>query len=182
MSRLQPVDPATLKPEGRAVYDKIANSPRGGVRGPFLALLHVPEMCDRIQHLGAYLRYDTSFDARLSEMAILIVARRFNCPYEWFAHEPHAQKGGLAQPLIEAIRERRRPDNMKADEIALYDFASELVTNNSISDTTYQRALDAFDKRGVVELAGLIGYYMMIAITLVAHDLQPPAGTPPLFK
>jgi hypothetical protein len=61
---MQPVDPAALSPEGRAVYDKIANSPRGGVRGPFLALLHVPEMCDRLQHLGAYLRYDTTFDAR----------------------------------------------------------------------------------------------------------------------
>ena len=182
MSRMQPVDPAALSPEGRAVYDKIANSPRGGVRGPFLALLHVPEMCDRLQHLGAYLRYDTTFDARLSEMAILVVARRFNCQYEWFAHEPHAQKGGLAQPVIEAIRERRRPDNMKADETALYDFATELVTNNCISDTTYKRALDAFGKRGVVELAGLIGYYMMVAMTLVAHDLQPPAGTLPLFK
>ena len=182
MSRMPPVDPAALAPDARAVYDKIANSPRGGVRGPFLALLHVPEMCDRLQHLGAYLRYDTTFDARLSEMAILIVARRCNCQYEWFAHEPHAQKGGLAQPVIEAIRERRRPDAMKTDETALYDFASELVTNNSISDTTYQRALDAFGKRGAVELGGLIGYYMMVAMTLVAHDLQPPAGTPPLFK
>lgn len=182
MNRLEPVDPATLPPEGRAVYDNIANSPRGGVRGPFLALLHAPELCDRIQHLGAHLRYDTSFEPRLSEMAILIVARRFNCPYEWFAHEPHAQKGGLAQPVIEAIRERRRPDTLKSDETALYDFASELTSNNSISDITYQRALDAFGKRGVVELAGIIGYYMMIAMTLVAHDLQPPAGTPPLFK
>ncbi len=182
MSRLQPVDPATLSAEGRAVYDKIANSPRGGVRGPFLALLHTPELCDRIQHLGAHLRYDTTFEPRLSEMAILIVARRVNCPYEWFAHEPHAQKGGLAQAVIEALRERRRPDAMKADETALYDFAIELVSNNSISATTYQRALDAFSKRGVVELAGLIGYYMMIAMTLVAHDLQPPAGTPSLFK
>ena len=182
MSRLQAVDPATLAPEGRAVYDKIANSPRGGVRGPFLALLQVPELCDRIQHLGAHLRYDTSFEPRLSEMAILIVARRFNCPYEWFAHEPHAVKGGLAQAVIEAIRERRRPDAMKADETALYDYATELVAHNSISDTTYQRALDTFGKRGVVELAGIIGYYMMIAMTLVAHDLQPPAGTPAPFK
>jgi 4-carboxymuconolactone decarboxylase len=182
MSRLQPVDAAKLSPEGRAVYDKIANSPRGGVRGPFLALLHVPEMCDRLQHLGAFMRYDTSFDPRLSEMTILIVARRFNCQYEWFAHEPHAQKGGLAQPVIEAIRERRRPDGMKADETTLYDYVTELVTNNSISGATYQRALDAFGTRGVVELAGLAGYYIMVAMTLLAHDLQPPAGTPNLFK
>jgi len=182
MSRLQPVDPATLPPEGRAVYDKIANSPRGGVRGPFLALLHVPEMCDRIQHLGAQLRYGTSFEPRLSEMTILLVARHFNCQYEWFAHEQHAQKGGLAQTIIEAIRERRRPDTMKTDETALYDYVTELITHNSISNVSYQRAHEAFGQRGVVELAGLAGYYIMIAMTLLAHDLQPPAGTPPLFK
>ncbi len=182
MSRLQPVDPAALTTEGRAVYDKIANSPRGGVRGPFLALLHVPEMCDRLQNLGAYLRYDTTFAPRLSELAILIVARRFDCQYEWFAHEQHAQKGGLAQPVIEAIRERRRPQNMQADEAALYDYANELTTNNSISAPSYRRALDTFGTRGVVELAGIIGYYMMMAMTLLAHDVQPPAGTPPQFK
>jgi 4-carboxymuconolactone decarboxylase len=51
-----------------------------------------------------------------------------------------------------------------------------------ISDTSYLRALDTFGQRGVVELAGLIGYYMMVAMTLVAHDLQPPVGTPSLFK
>lgn len=182
MSRLQPVDPASLSAEGRAVYDKIANSPRGGVRGPFLALLHVPEMCDRLQNLGAYLRYDTTFEPRLSEMAILIVARRLNCEYEWFAHEQHAQKGGLAQPVIEAIRERRRPENMKADEAALYDYTNELTINKSISDASYRRALDTFGQRGVVELAGLIGYYMMMAMTLLAHNVQPPAGTTPLLK
>ena len=70
MARLPALDPANLAPEQRAVYDKIANSPRGGVRGPFLALIHAPEMCDRLQHLGEYLRYKTAFEARLSEMAI----------------------------------------------------------------------------------------------------------------
>ena len=39
MARLPALDPAKLAPEQRAVYDKIANSPRGGVRGPFLALM-----------------------------------------------------------------------------------------------------------------------------------------------
>lgn len=181
MSRLQPVDPATLTPEGRTVYDKIANSPRGGVRGPFLALLHVPEMCDRLQHLGAYLRYDTLFEPRLSEMAILIAARQFGCQYEWFAHEPHAQKGGLAQPVIEAIRAKRRPENMKPDETAVYDYAHELVTNNKVSDATYQQVTKTFGTRGAVELAGLVGYYIMVAMTLLAHDVNPPAGTQPQF-
>jgi 4-carboxymuconolactone decarboxylase len=182
MSRLQPIDLASLSPEERAVYDKIANSQRGGVRGPFPALLRAPELCDRVQHLGAYLRFDTVFGARLSEMAILIVLRRFDCQYGWFEHEPLAQKAGLSQYLIDTIRERRRPEYMKADETALYDFSTELLTNNSISEISYGLALDEFGERGVAELAGLIGYYMMTAAIIVAHEVQPPAGTPHQFR
>ena len=32
-----------------------------------------------------------------------------------------------------------------------------------------------FGTRGAVELAGIVGYYSMIAMTLNAHDIQPPA-------
>ena len=181
MARLPLVDPAQLAPDQRTVYDKIANSPRGGVRGPFLALIHAPEMCDRMQHLGEYLRYKTRFEPRLSEMAILITARHYNCQYEWFAHEVHAKKGGLPLSVIEAIRDQRRPDPMQSDEAALYDYAQELVSKGKISDAAYNAALTIFNTRGVVELAGLIGYYIMIGMTLLAHDVQLPPGTPAQF-
>ena len=181
MARLPAIDPDKLAPEQRAVYDKIASSPRGGVRGPFLALIHAPEMCDRLQHLGEYLRYKTTFEPRLSEMAILIAARQYNCQYEWFAHEPHAKTAGLALPIIEAIRTQRRPDNMKADEAALYDYTQELVSKGKISDAAYKAAVDIFGTRGVVELAGIIGYYIMVGMTLLAHDLAMPPGTPAQF-
>ena len=89
MSRLPTIDPDRLSADQRRVYDAIAGGPRAGVRGPFLALLHVPELADRIQHLGEYLRYGTSFPPRLSEFAVLIAARHYTCQYEWFMHEPH---------------------------------------------------------------------------------------------
>jgi len=52
MSRLPLPDPEKLTPEQRRAYDAIASGPRGGVRGPFAALLYVPELADRIQSLG----------------------------------------------------------------------------------------------------------------------------------
>ena len=74
MSRLPAIDPAKLSADQRKVYDSIASGPRGGVRGPFLALIHVPELTNRIQHLGEYLRYNTSYPPRLSEFAIIVTA------------------------------------------------------------------------------------------------------------
>ena len=180
MSRLPAFEPDQLSADQRRVYDAIASGPRAGVRGPFLALIHVPELADRIQHLGEYLRYKTSFPPRLSELAILATARHYTCQYEWQAHEPHAVKGGLAQETIDAIKEGRRPAHMQADETAVYDFTGELVREGKVSDASYQRVTAAFGTRGAVELAALIGYYIMIAMTLLAHDVSPPGNALPL--
>lgn len=183
MTRLPAVEPGKLSAEQRRVYDALAAGPRAGVRGPYPALLHVPELADRVQHLGEYLRFNTSFPPRLSELAILITARHFTCQYEWHAHEPHAQKGGLAQGTIDSIKTGQRPADLQADETIVYEFATELLRNGKVADETYQRATAAFGVRGTVELAALIGYYIMIGMTLIAHEMPLPAGKePPLPK
>lgn len=170
-----------LNPEQRAVFDKIASGPRAGVRGPFLALLHQPALADAWQQLGEVLRYRTSFPPRLSELAILVTARHMNCQYEWFAHEPHATKAGVPAAVIAAIKAGERPELGGADERAVYDFAVELNARNVVSPETYQQAVDQFGTVGVVELAALVGYYTMVAMTLNAHEIPVPAGaTPPL--
>jgi 4-carboxymuconolactone decarboxylase len=179
MSRIPLPSPESLTPEQRRVYDAIASGPRGGVRGPFKALLHVPELTDKVQALGEYLRYRTSLEPRLSELAILVTARHWDCQYEWLAHEPFALKGGLAKEVVEAIRVDRRPTFAKPDEAAIYDYAHELHTKHAVSADTYKRALDLFSAKGVVELTGLLGYYTMIAMTLNAHEIPLAEGTAP---
>lgn len=182
MSRLQPVEPSKLTPEQRKVHDAIATGPRGGVRGPFLALLHVPELADRIQHLGELIRYDTSLGRKLSELAIIVTARGLRCQYEWFAHAKIAAEAGLAPASIEAIRTDKDPALTDPKERLVYAFARELVNDRRVCDATYDAVTKTFGTRGAVELAGMVGYYSMIAMTLNAHDINPPAGTPLPFN
>lgn len=68
-------------------------------------------------------------------MAIIITAHYWRAQYEWFAHAPLAQKGGLADDIIEAIRVGKRPAKMAADEEALYNFCTELHEKRSASAT-----------------------------------------------
>ena len=42
MERFPLLAPDAMSAAQRAVYDSIASGPRGGVRGPFIALLHNP--------------------------------------------------------------------------------------------------------------------------------------------
>jgi 4-carboxymuconolactone decarboxylase len=178
MARLQPVDTSKLTAEQRQVYDAIAAGPRGAVRGPFLALLLVPELANRIQHLGELIRYDTTLGRKLSELAILVTARGLRCHYEWYAHAKIAAEAGLPAVAIEAIRTDKDPGFTDPKEQAVYQFARELVTEKRVSDAAYDAVARLFSTVGAVELAGMVGYYSMIAMTLNAHAIMPP-GDPP---
>ena len=167
-----------LTPEQRRVYDAVVAGPRGRVQGPLRAAIHNPELADRWQSLGELLRYRTSLPPRLSELAILVTARHWDCQFEWYAHEPHALKGGLAPAVIEGIRHCRRPKFDQPDEEGVHDYAAELLERRVVGETTYQRALDLLGVVGLVELTALLGYYSMVAMTLNAHELLPPPEVP----
>ena len=178
MARLPDVDPANLNSEQRKVYDAIASGPRGGVRGPFLALLHVPELANRVQHLGELIRYNTSLGRKLSELAIIVTARALRCQYEWYAHAKLAAEAGLPAVAIEAIRTDQDPALADAKEQLVYQFVRELASTRRVSDATYDAVTKTFGTVGAVELAGMVGYYSMLAMTLNGHDIIPPAGAP----
>lgn len=179
MTRIPMLDPDTLSPDQRKVYDAIAGGPRGGVRGPFLALLHSPALADGVQNLGAFLRYETSLGPRLSELAILVTARHWTCQYEWFAHEPFARDAGLSDGVIAAIREGRRPSFSNPDELVVYDYCRELHETRDVGDETHAAAVEAFGVGGTVELTALCGYYTLIAMTLNANRVPLPDGAEP---
>jgi 4-carboxymuconolactone decarboxylase len=168
--------------EQRRVHDAVASGPRGLVVGPLRAALHRPELADRWQKFGELLRYRTSLPPRLSELAILVTARAWDCPFEWVMHEPPALQAGLSAEVLEAIRARRRPQFAETADAEVYDFASELQTSKTVSEPTYNKVLAAWGVVGVVELTALIGYYTMVAMTLNTHDYDLPAGKADPFK
>ncbi len=163
----------------RRVYDAIKSGPRGTVPELFMALMHNAELADRIQKLGALLRYETSLEPRLSELAILAVARHWSCQYEWHWHAAEASRAGLPDAVIEAIRHRRPPPLARAAETAVYDFTCELQANRTVSDEIYDKTLALLGPTGVVELTALNGYYAMIAMTLNEHRVPLPDGAAP---
>jgi 4-carboxymuconolactone decarboxylase len=181
MSRLSPLAPENMNPEQKRVYDDIASGPRGGVRGPFTALLHSPKLADCVQHLGAYVRYDCSVPQKLRELAILITARHWMAPYEWYAHEPHARKAGLSEEIIDAVRAGNRPSFTEPAEEAVYDFVTELYATHRVSDGKYSAVVAALGEEGAVDLTGLLGHYGVISMTLKVFEIPLPDGAPDPF-
>ena len=182
MSRFTTLTPETMTPRQREVADSIGAGARGGLRGPFPAWLHSPEMADALQRAGRFMRWESSFPARLSELAILITAKRYRARYEWFAHLPLALQGGLRPAIAEAVRLGRPPAAMAADEAAVHRFCTELHAQGDVSDAAFEAAKAIFGEAGVAELLGICGYYTAVGLTLNVARVPLLEGTPDPFE
>lgn len=172
-------DLADLSPRQQEISDRIAGR-RGAVRGPFRIWLRSPELCEKVEALGAYCRFESSLDPRLRELSLLIAARHFDAQYSWNAHVDKAVEAGVARESLDAIAERREPGFARADEEAVYRFGTEILRDHFVSDTTFARVLDEVGEQGLVDLIGSLGNFSMLAMLLNACevDLQP-GRTPP---
>jgi 4-carboxymuconolactone decarboxylase len=163
---------STATPEQKAVLDEILSGPRGNLNGPFLGWIHSPELAQHAQRLGAFCRYQTGLSLRLSELAILVTASRWQAQAEWYIHYPIALQAGVGVADAETIRQGRRPDFADADDALIYDFASELYETKRVSDATYAQAVERFGHQVVINLVGLLGYYALVAMTLNVFDMR----------
>ena len=64
-----------MTPQQKQVVESIMSGPRKSLSGPFNAWLRSPDLGDRLQKVGEYIRFKTSLPPRLNEFAILIAAR-----------------------------------------------------------------------------------------------------------
>jgi 4-carboxymuconolactone decarboxylase len=175
MSRIRLPSPETMTAEQRKVHDAAMAGRRGVAPAPLLAWLASPEFADRAQRLGEFVRYETTLAPRLSELAILVVARHWTSQYEWAVHKREAVKAGVAPDVIDAIARRRSPEDLLDDERAVFAFATVLNESRRVPDAIYRAVVAAIGERGVVELVGILGYYSLISMTINAFDIEVPA-------
>lgn len=175
-----PLDKMT--PAQRTVADAIMSGPRGRMSGPFNAWLRSPVLADRLQKVGEYVRFDTSLDKRLNEMAILMTAQHWGSQYEWYAHAPLAAKAGLDPQVITAIGAGRKPEGMKDDEAIVWEFTTQLRRDHGVDDATYARAIEKFGENGVIDLVAVNGYYDVVSMTLNVAHVAPPKEAELPFK
>jgi 4-carboxymuconolactone decarboxylase len=160
-----------LTQEQRRVVDGILGRRGGRIPGPFRFALHCPAVTEAWHPLGEVLRMRSGFPLRLSELAIVMAAREMDCEYVFNAHAPIAIEAGLGQPVVEALAGGKRPVLDKPDEEAIHDFCKELSESHKVSDKSYARAKELLGVPGVVELTALFGYYTMVSMTLLAHEM-----------
>jgi len=183
LSRLPLLERHELDAEGQQHYDAVvspASRTLVGLRGPSGIWLHSPKLAGFLRAANQYLRFETALDRRLTELAILVTARELDNQFEWAAHEPAALAEGLDAQII-AVVKRRKPvarlgKRLGKTEAVIIEFGRELFRKKKLSAATFARAVELFGRRGVLELAALMGNYAMTAVILNTVDQQLHPG------
>lgn len=179
MSRVPDLSFEEMSAEQQRLYEAI-RGPRGNVGGPFALWIRLPEIAAAANGFGNALRLDGALDRRLFELIVLVVARHWSAQYEWFVHEPAAQRAGLGPEIIAAIRDGREPSGERADERMARTFTAELLQTRTVSPATYERALEVFGLDLVIEMVTVIGFYTTAAMMINAFDAPVPGAARPL--
>ncbi len=174
--RLPPIPPAQWDEAQRREAEAVIAGPRGVLISPFVPLLRSPELMGHAQRMGEYLRYRSALGQRLSELAILLVARAWSQPVEWAIHAPIAAREGLAPETIAAIGEGRRPQALAADEAVVFDLCNELERDRQVADATWTAAVCHLGEQGAIDLIGLVGYYSLLAMVMNVARTPAPDG------
>jgi len=184
--RFKPLQLEDLNERQREIMRDISDGPRGANNpnlsnvpsGLFGVMIRAPGLADPAQQVGAYLRYGSSLDMRISEFGIIITARYWNSPRVWNGHCKLALGAGLSRRTAEDLGHGRQPSDMKDDEAVAYRYCMELHESKTVSDATFEITQRQFGEQGMVDLTGVAGYYTMASMMQNINDKAHPPGAP----
>lgn len=153
--------------------DQVADVYEGNIVGPYSILLHSPDLASRIVNTASYVRFESTLPKVVYKLAVLTATRELNCNYAWQIHHETAISEGVREGALAAIRDRRAPQDLMADEECIVRYVQELLRNNRISDKTFKAVRDNFTIQQMVDLTVTIGHYGTLAAVLNAFEVDP---------
>ncbi len=182
LSRMPPLMRSDMKPEDQAIYDKVAGINRTTpMIGPGGVSLHMPKVAQAMDILNQYLRYDSIIGRRYIEVAILVSAREFDQQYEYTFHETAALSEGAPKATVDAIKNNGPLEALDAKDAVIIRYGREIMRDHHLSAATWAEAEAKFTRQGALEIAGIMGDYLLAAVLLHAVDQRLPANMPPLL-
>jgi 4-carboxymuconolactone decarboxylase len=172
MARLP--DPTTsLTGTDRDIYERMleARQSQGtGIYGPYTALLNHPELAERIERLGYYLKFQSILPRDVYQFVVLAFARRVGVEFEWVDHIGPARKAGLAEEIISAL-ESGRGD--LPEPYATINHCMEMVMSyRSIPGALQARIVELYGIKGLIEIVVLCGLYGLIGMVNTSFDVS----------
>jgi len=181
-----PFDPTKLSPSDLALYKRMVERRRAqgaGFGGPYSALMNHPELCEKIEDLGFFLKFHGRLPRDIYQFVVLCVAKSTGTAFEWIDHEEHARSAGVPSSAIDALRRNGIADPTFP---APYDFVAKALGATlawkDVPQAVQDKCIETFGVQGFVELVVLSGFYQMFSAINQGFAISAPVGVPPPFE
>src|SRR5437773_5092599 len=88
-----------------AAYDYLHKT-RGAVRGGFAVMLASPDVCQRMAHVGTYVRFESPIPANMRELATTAMSAELENPAEYTIHAKACKELGVSEGALKSALER----------------------------------------------------------------------------
>lgn len=162
------------------IFVRGSNAPTDELAGPLaFAAYNVPVANALLDlHDGAVGK--GTLDAHVRELAILVACRATNYDLEWNAHAPAAQRAGVPQQAIDAVRSNGALTGLTDADAAVIRFGRELLVDRKMSSATFAKAKELFGAKGAMDLVAVMSTYAVSGFYAIAVDEHMAAGQPTL--
>jgi len=177
-----------MDPRQRELYERYTTGPRadpdnpfrlyddaGFLIGPPSAWVLSPDLGHALERLGGQMRWGVHASGATREAVILAVAYDADSAFELFAHEAAGRAEGFSDDDLAALRDGRAPDGASEETRVAHALAIELIRTRRVAEDSWARAVEVLGLPLVFELVTLVGYYQLVALTLCAFAIVPPA-------
>lgn len=140
----------------------------------FSTLAHHPALLKRFNAMGGVFSTRSMLTTRTREIAILRVAHRTACEYEWFQHARAARECGLTDSEIDAIADFGPESSFPwpRSEHLILAFTDDLLGSDTVADDLWAEMAAQSSASELLELLMLVGFYRMTAGFLNASQVQ----------
>lgn len=137
-------------------------------------LVRHPSLTKAFLRFSTHLLFRSTLDARVRELAILRVAYRRGCEYEWSHHVFMGKAEGLTDDDIAGVERGRAADPF---DQAVLDAVDELLeVRSQISDQTWARLSERLSERQLMDLVFTVGGYGLMAMAYNTFGVKPESG------
>lgn len=166
MARLPLLSPGDLPEADRDVLERPINLYR--------LLAHLPELARRYRAMGRWIRFESTLDPRLRELAILQVGVVTGSAYETSHHVHIGHDFGLSDEDIKAVgaETNGQPNRLGERERVVLRAARELTAGVRVSDDTWAALGQWLTDAERLELTVVVAFYNMTVRIIGATELD----------
>lgn len=154
-----------MPPEGRRP-DEVSNA--------LATFANHPALAKAFLRFNVHLLFSSTLPPRIRELAILRVAHRRNCAYEWVHHVELAKQAGLGDDEIDAVPCFASEGAGRFDDFerAVLTGVDELDEKSELSDQTWATLGERFDDRQRMDYIFTVGCYTMLAMAFNTFGIE----------